>query len=93
VTGDAWTMNLGLFEEAYANSTDGTFTFDQIGQRCADRWQTSKAMNPAFYYGPVTGMIVRNAGYAFTSRLLSNHTTENPEGLLSKSAQNSLSHS
>jgi hypothetical protein len=82
MTGDAWTMNLDLFMEAY--NEHETYDFIQIGQRVADRWHSSKATNPTFYYGPYTGMIVRNAGYAFVSRLLSNHTTENPEGLLTR---------
>lgn len=85
VTGDAWTLNLKLFTEAYTSSETDEFTFDQIGKRAADRWAASKATNPSFYYGPYTGMIARNAGYAFTSRLLSNHTVENPQGLLSRS--------
>lgn len=84
MSGDAWTLNLDLFTEAYTSSGTNEFTFDQFGKRAAHRWHASKETNPTFYYGPYTGMIVRNAGYAFTSRLLSNHTAENPEGVMSE---------
>ncbi|KAG9519681.1 Cloroperoxidase, partial [Aureobasidium melanogenum] len=81
VTGDASTMNMTLFLEAY-NSSDnnGVLTMDDIGARAAKRFQESISTNPNFYYGPYTGMIARNAGYAFTGRILSNHTKENPMG-------------
>lgn len=80
VTGDASTMNMTLFLEAY-NSTDGwVLTMDDIGARAAKRFKESISSNPNFYYGPYTGMIARNAGYAFTGRILSNHTKENPMG-------------
>ncbi|CZR54683.1 related to oxidase [Phialocephala subalpina] len=81
-TGDAWTMNMTLFMQAY-DATDSDFiTMDDIGQRAADRFADSIATNPLFYYGPYTGLVARNAGYAFAGRLLANHTSEHPEGLL-----------
>ncbi|KAH0280839.1 Cloroperoxidase, partial [Aureobasidium melanogenum] len=80
VTGDASTMNMTLFLEAYNSSDDGVLTMDDIGARAAKRFQESISTNPNFYYGPYTGMIARNAGYAFTGRILSNHTKENPMG-------------
>ncbi|KAG9664922.1 Cloroperoxidase, partial [Aureobasidium melanogenum] len=80
VTGDASTMNMTLFLEAYNSSDDGVLTMDDIGARAAKRFQESISTNPNFYYGPYTGMIARNAGYAFTGRISSNHTKENPMG-------------
>ncbi|TIA37579.1 Cloroperoxidase, partial [Aureobasidium pullulans] len=80
VTGDASTMNMTLFLEAYNSSEDTVLTMDDIGARAAKRFEESIAMNPNFYYGPYTGMIARNSGYAFTGRILSNHTTEHPFG-------------
>lgn len=74
-----------LFMQAY-NSTGSDFiTMDDIGKRAADRFADSIATNSLFYYGPYTGMVARNAGYAFAGRLLANHTVEHPEGLLSVS--------
>ncbi|KEQ75153.1 Cloroperoxidase [Aureobasidium namibiae CBS 147.97] len=80
VTGDASTMNMTLFLEAYNSSDDFVLTMDDIGARAAKRFQDSISNNPNFYYGPYTGMIARNSGYAFTGRILSNHTKEYPLG-------------
>ncbi|EME39685.1 hypothetical protein DOTSEDRAFT_91962 [Dothistroma septosporum NZE10] len=85
VTGDPVTMNLTNFEAMYdliaANDND-TATLDVIIEHAAVRWNQSVATNPYFYYGPVTGMIARNAGYCFISNLFANHTKENPVGNL-----------
>lgn len=84
VTGNAWTMNMTLFLDAY-NSVEGdTITMDDIGARAAQRIEESIGNNPYFYYGPYTGLVARNAGYAFAGRLLSNHSDEYPGGQLSK---------
>lgn len=79
VTGNAWTMNMTLFLDIY-NSIDGTLTMEDIGTRAAERFEESVGINPYFYYGPYTGFIARNAGYAFVGRLLSNHSSEFPQG-------------
>ncbi|KAF7536945.1 heme-thiolate peroxidase [Neopestalotiopsis clavispora] len=79
VTGNAWTMNMTLFRQIYDN-IDGALSMEDIGDRAAARFDESVAINPYFYYGPYTGMIARNAGYAFVGRLLSNHSTEFPLG-------------
>jgi len=80
-------MNMTLFLEAYNSSEDYVLTMDDIGARAAKRFEESIAINPNFYYGPYTGMIARNSGYAFTGRILSNHTMEYPfGGHLSESA-------
>ncbi len=82
-TGDAWTLNMTLFMQAYDSTDNDSLTMDDIGQRAADRFADSIATNPQFYYGPYTGLVARNAGYAFAGRLLANHSVEHPEGLLS----------
>ncbi|KAK9769583.1 hypothetical protein AB5N19_11760 [Seiridium cardinale] len=79
VTGNAWTMNMTLFLDIY-NSIDGALTMENIGARAAARFDESVGINPYFYYGPYSGMIARNAGYAFVGRILSNHSTEYPLG-------------
>ncbi|KAH9904751.1 oxidase [Xylariomycetidae sp. FL2044] len=80
VTGNAWTMNMTLFEMAMDGAEDGILTMELIGNRAAARFDESIGINPNFYYGPYTGMVARNAGYIFIGRLLSNHTTEYPQG-------------
>ena len=81
MTGDAWTMNMDLFMEVY-DSFEGkeALTMEDIGTRAAQRLEDSIATNPEFYYGPYTGFVARNAGYAFSGRLLSNHSDEYPRG-------------
>lgn len=77
-------MNMTLFMDIYNSMGDDILTFDQVGARIAKRYEESMASNPHFYSGPYTGMIGRNAGYAFAIRLLSNHSTEHPLGQMSK---------
>ena len=76
-------MNMTMFMDIYDSMGDDGLTFDQVGARIAKRFEESIATNPYFYSGPYTGMIGRNAGYAFASRLLSNHSAEHPLGLMS----------
>jgi hypothetical protein len=72
------------FMEWYNMSTDGTFSMELMAERAKIRFEQSIQTNPEFYYGPVTGMIARNAGYMFPGRLFRNHSRENPEAVLSK---------
>lgn len=85
VGNDNYKLQMSQFNEWYSmsNSTVGDFTSDIQALRASDRYHESIAENPEFYYGPVTGFISRNAGFAFP-RLFRNHSTENPEGTLSK---------
>lgn len=85
MTGDAWSMNLTLFRDIYDRADEnGVISMDLLAEQAARRWKYSVSHNPNFYYGPITGMVSRNAGYLFLGRLLSNHTTENPDGLLTR---------
>ena len=78
-------MNMTHFRDIYDRADDtGVISMDLLGQQAARRWNYSVSHNPNFYYGPVTGMVSRNAGYMFLGRLLSNHTAENPDGILSQ---------
>ena len=58
----------------YNMSTDGTFGMDIMAERAKNRFHESIETNPNFYYGPVTGLIARNAGYIFSGRLFRNHS-------------------
>lgn len=77
-------MNMTMFMDIYNSMGDGVLTFDQAGARIAKRYEESIMSNPYFYSGPYTGMIGRNAGYAFAIRLLGNHSAEHPMGQMSK---------
>ena len=84
-TGDAWTLQLDKFIEWYDMSQDpvGDYNIDLMADRTNIRFQQSIAEDPYFYYGPFTGTIARNAGYAFAGRMFANHSVENPGGVLS----------
>ncbi|KAF7179936.1 hypothetical protein CNMCM7691_008988 [Aspergillus felis] len=84
VTGNNYALNMDKFMEWYNMSTDGTFGMDLMAERAKIRFEQSIQTNPEFYYGPVTGLIARNAGYIFPGRLFRNHSRENPEGVLTK---------
>jgi hypothetical protein len=85
VTGDAWTMNMTLFRDIHDRADEnGVISMDLLADQAARRWEYSVSHNPMFYYGPITGMVSRNAGYFFLGRLLSNHTAEHPDGILTQ---------
>lgn len=86
VTGNNYALNMEKFMSWYNMSTDGTFDMDLMAKRAKLRFEETIQTNPNFYYGPVTGLIARNAGYIFPARLFRNHSRENPEGTLSKSS-------
>ncbi|KAJ5942549.1 hypothetical protein N7516_002717 [Penicillium verrucosum] len=85
VTGNSWTLNMSKFMTWYNMSSDGTYDMSLMAERAKIRMDQTIHTNPDFYYGPVTGLIARNAGYIFSGRLFRNHSTENPEGTLTKS--------
>ncbi|KAJ5675773.1 hypothetical protein N7462_008670 [Penicillium macrosclerotiorum] len=85
VTGNNYALNMDKFISWYNMSTDGTFDMDLMAMRAKIRFEETIQTNPNFYYGPVTGLIARNAGYIFPARLFRNHSHENPEGVLTKS--------
>ncbi|KAF5004926.1 hypothetical protein FDECE_8597 [Fusarium decemcellulare] len=86
MTGDASTMVLQQFQDFYDMSEgEGDYNFEVFAERAKIRFHESVAENPNFYYGPFTGMIARNAGYLFASRMFANFSTENPDtGVLNK---------
>ncbi|KIW23701.1 uncharacterized protein PV07_11880 [Cladophialophora immunda] len=86
VTGDASTMDMSRFLRLYNRAGDDTdvISTDNVLQHAIDMLDECIATNPYCYYGPYTGAIARNAGAAFTLRLLSNHSTEYPGGIMTK---------
>jgi hypothetical protein len=78
-------MNMTLFRDIYDRADEnGVISMDLLADQAARRWSYSIAHNPNFYYGPVTGMISRNAGYLFLGRLLANHSAQHPDGTLTQ---------
>jgi hypothetical protein len=78
-------MNMTLFRDFHDRADEnGVISMDLLADQAARRWEYSVAHNPNFYYGPVSGMVSRNAGYFFLGRLLSNHTAEQPDGVLTQ---------
>jgi hypothetical protein len=78
-------MNMTLFRDIHDRADDdGVISMDLLAEQAARRFDDSVTHNPNFYYGPVTGMVSRNAGILFLGRLLSNHTTEFPDGILTQ---------
>lgn len=63
---------------------NGDYSMDVLLKHSQHRYQQSVSQNPYFYYGPLTGMIFRNAGYAFMGRMFANYSIENPTGILSE---------
>jgi hypothetical protein len=86
VTGDASTMNFDRFLKLYNRPGDDSdvISTDDVLQQVVDALHECIATNPYCWSGPYTGAIARNAGAAFALRLLSNHSTEHPNGILSK---------
>jgi hypothetical protein len=88
VTGDASTMNFDKFVKLYNRAgPDGVISTDDMVEHSIEGIQECIATNPYCWYGPYTGLVARNAGIAFAARLLSNHSDENPGGIMSTSAQ------
>lgn len=84
VTGNAWTMNLSNFEGLYNTvPRGGNFDLNVLSAWGSKRFNDSVQTNPYFYYGPFTGMIARNAGYCFITRLFANYSSAHPDGVLS----------
>ncbi|PYH53343.1 peroxidase family protein [Aspergillus niger CBS 101883] len=84
VTGNNHKLNMDKFMSWYNMSTDGTFDMDLMAKRAKLRFDETVQSNPNFYYGPVTGLIARNAGYIFPARLFRNYSQEEPNGVLTK---------
>lgn len=89
VTGDASTMNLTRFEGMYnmaSEDANETFTSHVVSDWAAKRFNDSIGENPNFFYGPYTGLLARNAGFLFMTRLMANHSDGDVNGVLSESS-------
>ncbi|KAF2813627.1 uncharacterized protein BDZ99DRAFT_557545 [Mytilinidion resinicola] len=90
LTRDASTMNMTKFLEIYDSMGDGVLTFDDVGAVLPSNLRKARHRILISIVGPYTGMIGRNAGYAFAIRLLNNHSVENPLGQMTKNVLKSF---
>lgn len=67
-----------------SSDTVGNYAMASLASRANTRFQESKAENPYLYYGPVTGMVARSAGYIFAGRMFANYSKANSAGVLSE---------
>lgn len=89
-TGDAGTMNLDLFTELYESIQGDGLTRDELADHAIRRFNHSIANNPYFWNGPVTNIMMRPVGYVLANDILSNHTDDNPDELVSKAVLRSF---
>lgn len=92
-TGDAWTMGLDKFRgmlDALPDGQDAADALVSVGDFAAERFRQSVASNPHFYYGPVSGMVARNAAFLFVTRFYSNHSADGSSGQISHEALKSF---
>ena len=64
-------MNMTTFSRLYDFIGDkDALSVDEMGVWASQRFDESVSTNPDFYYGPFTGSIARNAGFAFAILIL-----------------------
>jgi len=74
-----------LFRDFHDRADEnGVLSLDVLADQAARRLEDCIATNGNLYYGPITGMVSRNAGILFLGRLLANHTLEHPTGILTQ---------
>ncbi|PGH09596.1 hypothetical protein AJ79_05652 [Helicocarpus griseus UAMH5409] len=86
-TGNAHSLRMEKFMAFYNMSREhptGDYNMNLMARRAAERFQESKMENPHFFYGPVTGLINRNAGYIFPGRFFGNHSRDDRDGTLTR---------
>jgi len=85
VTGNSWTMNMTLFRDIYDRAdANGVISQDVLSETAHRRWKISVETNPEFWYGPFTGWIIRNAPFFFLGRILAEHPSEHPLGIVTQ---------
>lgn len=81
--GDAHSLDTSRFSYAYATGMDNDrYTLDGLSQDFLAKAKSSVDLNPYFFSGPVSGILVAPAAYAFVINLMSNHSAEEPSGYL-----------
>ena len=85
MTGNAWDLDLNHLEAFLATSDSEVLTVDNAFDFAMTRFQDSVSTNPYFFYGPATGLLVRNGAFLLPPRIFANFSAEYlPDGQLSK---------
>lgn len=91
--GDNFRLQLSQFQEFYdyhKGEANPNYSFDDLVKFRSARFTQSVQNNPYFFYGPFTGIEVSQAAFTFISAFMSNHSTEYPNGFLSRSVLKSF---
>jgi len=78
-------VNMTYFMELYnlqKDAEDPNYTLDVMIDNALNRFDQAVAYNPYFYYGPFSGMVLRNGATFFAARLMANCSEEYPDGIL-----------
>ncbi|KAG8793732.1 hypothetical protein FRC12_001815 [Ceratobasidium sp. 428] len=85
--GDASSLDLRNFKSLYALQPEkgpSNYNLSVLIQHRKQTLDFSIKNNPHFYHGPLTGTILSNGAHAFIPALMSNHSDQFPNGILSR---------
>ncbi|KAG9112986.1 hypothetical protein FRC07_007819, partial [Ceratobasidium sp. 392] len=85
--GDASSLDLKNFKSLYALQPDkgpSDYNLSVLIQHRKQTLDSSIKNNPHFYHGPLTGTLLSNGAHAFIPALMSNHSDQFPDGILSR---------
>ncbi|KAG8723127.1 hypothetical protein FRC09_004639 [Ceratobasidium sp. 395] len=85
--GDASSLDLKNFKSLYALQPDkgpSDYNLSVLTQHRRQTLDSSIQNNPHFYHGPLTGTLLSNGAHAFIPALMSNHSGQFPDGVLSR---------
>ncbi|KAG8796480.1 hypothetical protein FRC12_021113 [Ceratobasidium sp. 428] len=85
--GDASSLDLKNFGSLYALQPDtgpSNYNLSVLTQHRRQTLDSSIKNNPHFYHGPLTGTLLSNGAHAFIPALMSNHSEQFPDGILSR---------
>lgn len=85
--GDSDSLRLEYFQEFLNSKTSPEDDYSDISlwrKHRAVRFEHCVRNNPFFWWGPLSGVIVGEAGIIFPPEVMKNHSIENPQGVLNK---------
>lgn len=87
ISGNDYKVQVPFFQQYYDALVEGIPAPEQYSHLLdyrIKRFQYSVHNNPYFFYSPFAGVLVSPAGFSFPAAMMSNHSAEYPEGMLSK---------
>ncbi|KAF7563561.1 heme-thiolate peroxidase [Stylonectria norvegica] len=85
--GDVTSLKVSKFKALYDLAKDDevpNYNLDVVTKHREFTLTQSKETNPYFFWPPFAGLAVSNAAHTFIPALMSNHSAEYPDGILSK---------